>query len=424
MRPLLFVLWLATIGADRIDLLAGAGPVVLKPFLILSPIIIFIEGVEAIRGGRRVAVPQDARWFFVLQTALLCVLLVSVAWSLHIGLAFGRLALMITEGYLCFLVVLLLVNRPDAREVLVRGALVGMSLMLVMSGLQTASWIGVAVGPLELGGIVDLSSASYGPLIPRPSGSPLDPNRGGFVFLIYVFLLLLLAPRSRIRSIMVAAGSLGLLLTLSRSALLAAVVTFAGWLVWRGIRIPRAVLGVAGAAGALLVGLLMFSGESRDALLAVGEILAGRVSVREGSSSDHISLIARGWDVGTADLRNLFLGVGFGNSYLILQDFFAGTKYANFHSMYITLLVEAGILALMPVLALMLYPFYRGSAFRPIVLGLIFFNIFYQAHSEAMFWLVLALAWMMPRVGDVGRPAAVRASLAPEQVRQLAGADL
>lgn len=412
---LVFVALIATIGADRFDLLGGNGPVVLKPFLVLAPLVVVLEGARAIRRGGGPRISQDARWLLVAQTALLSILLVSVAWSLDMSLALGRLALMTVEAYLCFLAVLLLVNRADAREILVRGAVAGLGLMLVMDLLQVGRFLNEGfAGFLELGGVIDLSPTSYGGLIPRPSGVAVDPNRTGFLVLIYIFLLWLLAKPSARRTAVVAVGWVLLLITLSRSAILAAIFTTLGWLVWRGVRMRRTAIVAPAAAGTALVLLLVFSGATREAAMALGEMLAGRVSLSEGSSSDHLSLIARGWEVGTDDLSTLFFGIGFGNSYLVLQDFFGGTKYANFHSMYITFLVEAGMFSLVPVAVLMGYPFVRGSDFRPIVLGLIFFNIFYQAHSEAMFWLVLALAWMVPDAaglwrhgsasGRIGRP--------------------
>ena len=402
MRGLLFVLCIATIGADRIDLLAGGGPIVLKPFLILAPLIVLLEGAAVMRRGRGIKVSQDDRWFLIAQTALFCVLLVSVAWSFDMRLALGRLTLITVEGYLCFLVVLLLVNRGDRRDILVRAAVAGITMMLVMDGLQIGRWLDGSWGEwLELGGIVDITPAMYGPLIPRPSGLALDANRGGFLILMYIFMLWLLAPRTRSRAMLLTAAWLALLITLSRSTVLAAIVTSAGWLVWRGVRMPRATIGRIAAAGIAIVVTLLLSGAARELALATGEMLAGRVSLEEGSSSDHISLIARGWEVATGDVRTFLLGIGFGNSYLVLQDFFGGTKYANFHSMYITMLVEAGIIALLPMMVLMGYPFARASAVRPIVLGLVFFNIFYQAHAEAFFWFVLALAWMLPDVRDM-----------------------
>lgn len=422
MRTLLFVLCIATIGADRIDFLAGNGPLVLKPFLVLAPLIVILEGAAALRRAGAVRVTAEAQWFLVVQTALFYVLLVSVVWSLDTGLAFGRLALIIAEGYLCFLIVLLLANRPDRRSILVNGAAVGIALMLTFDVLQVVRWLNGSWGAwVELGGIVNIEPAMHGVLIPRPSGTALDSNRGGLLLLIYVILLWQFAATSRARSLLLSAGWIAMMVTLSRSTALAAIAACAGWLVWRGARLPRWAVGALAGTGLIVVLGLMLSQSAREIVLAAAEVLAGRVSISEGSSSDHLSLIARGWEVATTDLRSLFTGIGFGNSYIVLQDFFGGNKYANFHSMYITLLVEAGIMALVPLAVLMVYPFHSASVFRPIVLGMIFFNIFYQAHSEAMFWFVLALAWMLPELGGAARAAAESRVRIPRPLRAVAG---
>jgi hypothetical protein len=86
--------------------------------------------------------------------------------------------------------------------------------------------------------------------------------------------------------------------------------------------------------------------------------------------------------------------VGYGNSYLLLQDVFPGNKYGNFHSMYVTLAAEAGAIALLVGLLLVGVPVVIPGPFRPLIAGIAVFNVFYQSLAEPVFWFVLALAWM------------------------------
>jgi len=62
MTDLLLPLWVALIGADRIDLLGGHGPIVLTPFYVLTPLVI---GREAVRRSKSLrsstAPPAGAR---------------------------------------------------------------------------------------------------------------------------------------------------------------------------------------------------------------------------------------------------------------------------------------------------------------------------------------------------------------------------
>ncbi len=56
--------------------------------------------------------------------------------------------------------------------------------------------------------------------------------------------------------------------------------------------------------------------------------------------------------------------------------------------------MESGVFALVLGLVLLLVPVVLVSPFRPLVAGMMMGNLFYQAHADPFFWLVLALAWL------------------------------
>ena len=404
MRRGLLILWIATLGADRIDFLAGAGPMLLRPLLVLIPVILVLESVALGTGRRRMEIPAGVPWFFVGQALLISLLLLSVIISPHEGLGVRRFALVAVEAFAALLVAIVLLNRDDRRVVLLRGAQLGLALILAFDIVQVIRWSGAgSLDWLALRGIVDLSTPSYGPWLPRPSGVSVDANRGGLLIIFYVYLVVILAPLTWRRSLVVTGGALLLLMTLSRSAMLmgAAVTTF--WILSRGMVITHArvaALSLSVAAGAFAVAA---SRPVRDAVGVLGEVVASRISLNEGSASIHLSLLARGWDLSTSSIPNLLFGIGFGNSYLMLQDFFPGMKYGNFHSAYVSLLVEAGVGALAVFLMLLLLPLAWASTFAPLILGLVAFNVFYQAHVDAILWFVLALAWARPQGGEAER---------------------
>ena len=93
-------------------------------------------------------------------------------------------------------------------------------------------------------------------------------------------------------------------------------------------------------------------------------------------------------------MQRATMGLGYGNAYLELQDMFPGSKYGNYHSLYVTMFAEAGVFALLLMLALLAGPLLRGSFWRPLVAGAVAFNLFYQTTTEPSFWFVLALAWI------------------------------
>jgi hypothetical protein len=126
--------------------------------------------------------------------------------------------------------------------------------------------------------------------------------------------------------------------------------------------------------------------------------IAGRLSTSEGSAQSHVQLLERGISEATRSVSRAFFGLGYGNSYAVLQDVFPANRYGNFHSLYVTMFAEAGIFALLLTLAAMTGPLVGGGVWRPLIAGTWAFNIFYQTTTEPIFWFVLALAWVtMPR---------------------------
>src|SRR5690606_21554252 len=142
------------------------------------------------------------------------------------------------------LIVIALANRSDWREILLRGAWLGLLLMAFFDVAQISRWAGAhAFGWLELGGVIDLTPATYGPWLPRPSGVSIDPNRGGLLAIIYLFVVTTCGEGRRGSGVALLLGIPMLLVTLSRSAILAAVVLAGVWLVRRRLgATPRGVV--------------------------------------------------------------------------------------------------------------------------------------------------------------------------------------
>ncbi len=57
------------------------------------------------------------------------------------------------------------------------------------------------------------------------------------------------------------------------------------------------------------------------------------------------------------NLKILIIGNGFGTSFLLIEGYYwSGTKYANYHSMYITSLVECGVFTFLAAVFLLTAP--------------------------------------------------------------------
>lgn len=389
----LITLWVATLGADRIDLLGGMAPFALLPFHLLTALVIASEWRRRWRAGSRVSVTVSQGTFGVLVLALLALVAVSVLRSGDILLSTNRLILLAGTVIGSSLAIWGMADRKDLLPLLARGARLGLIAAVVFDVIQLFSFLRllpeeVRIGPAN----IILLSHSYG-IIPRLTALGFDMNGSGGTLLGQTVLIALAGPAVRYRRAWVVLGSVLLLATLSRSSILAAIpvlllfprVAPAG----RGLR-----LGIA--AGALLIAVassVLLSDGVREAVGRALVPLAGRFDPEEGSAQVHARLITRGLAEATADVPRTLLGIGYGASHRILSDVFPGTKYGNFHSLYIQLWVECGIFPPLILLLVLALSVQRAGALRGLVLGFMVYNVFYQGLAQPVLWLTLAMVW-------------------------------
>lgn len=404
-RHTLLAIWVALLGADRLDLLGGRGPVVLTPFLLLTPIVALRE--LAARRRRLSAdwlrLPSRALAHGTLLLVLIALAAASVIESLDPVTTGQRTALLAAQAIGASCIIWALHADPEGRTGLARGARLGLLLALLADLAQGAAFVAWSPSAVAIGDwrLIDLQAFNYAGVVPRLSGLALDPNRGALLALIHLAMLGA-DDRSRPRG-WTALGVLLLFVTLSRSGVLAAAVALLlGWRATsahhtdhpaRGTRprSPRIILTLALTVGAVALGLLA----APDARAALADRLAPaaeRLSAAEGSARLHGELIGRGMAEATRDVPRTLLGSGYGTSYLLLRDVF-GTRYGNFHSLYVSTWVETGIFALLAVLALLLLPLRWAVRWRPAIAALVVFNLFYQAGTEPGLWAMIALAW-------------------------------
>lgn len=395
MSELLLVVWLALLGASRIDLLGETGPLLLTPFLVLTPLLIAWEFWRVARGGWRLRIPPHAWRYLTAVSALMALLLASTYLSFEPATAARRFGLLFVQVYLVFLMGIAIANRPAPGDLLLRGAYAGLGLHLLFNAAQLVTWFADNLWPEMPGRFVDLEPGNYFGVIPRLTGVSHDPNHGGLFALFYLALILVFAQPSRARKVMVTLGVIAILLTLSRAAGLAALTLWGvSALRHPDFRVSVTATGAMTAVLALLTAFFLLIPGALDPLLELGGMLGTRFTPDEGSSSQHVVLLARGWEVGTESLKNVFLGVGYGNAYVTVQDIFPGNEYGNFHSLFVTLFAEAGALSALLALGIFVLVFLRAGPYRPLVAGLFVFNLFQQAHTEPLMWLALMLGWL------------------------------
>lgn len=390
MTRALLVLWVGLIGAERLDLDGSSTALTVTPFLVLTPVLVGRLLVDRFSRRRSVQVGRAGIAFLLLSAVLLVCIGTSTFGSLDETTTLMRATLALTQLGGTAVVALLVHDDPGAIDALRAGATLGVWLFLLLNVMAVFAFLGVLPQELVLGpAALRLDSYGYAGIVPRLSGTTIDPNAGGLLLVIFA----MLSPRVRIL-----AGAL-LLLTLSRSAIITGVIValVTAWGFGLGaLRVSaRALVFGALVAAAILVAL----GRSPQAMEGVTRTLspfAERIGIGDGvgSAAEHGMLVVRAVEEGSRSLQRAAFGLGWGASYMVLQEFFPGNRYGNFHSLYGTAFAETGVVGLIVVLLLLAGPLFRETPWRPLIAGFIVFNIFYQATTVPAFWLLLALAWM------------------------------
>ena len=400
----------ASLGAERLDLFQGNGPFALTPFLIVAPILVVVTLVVAIRNPASLG-QRTQHVGLALLAALILLAFVSTSFS-ESARSLNR-ALLLAALVAGAWGLVLIVRQFDLARSARIGALVGLGLFVAFNIWILAMYGAYGLDGPAFVGPIDAHLVPYGEGIVRLAGGSLDPNRAALSISLFVYLLIG-DPVVRLRASVwstIAIYAFGAVLvagTLSRSGALTYFIMTFGVLIYlfvtlsrRGKLIVAASLGVLLALGAAVVA---FGGS------ALQRIIFSRLDLSSGSAQEHADLLVRGIGSLTGEPQQPLLGIGYGESYSVLQDMFPGNVYANFHSLYLTIGVEVGLIGLAVVLALLVAPL--GGRRPWLALSMIIFGINYQATSDPVFWVQVALLW------GLDSPLIVRKWLIPKRRRE------
>ena len=393
---LLLSVWLALIGADRINLLGGVASFVATPYLALTPLVVLVELARRRRERCDIVIPRSLTIYAALLALVISVATASVVGSPALGKSAQRLVLLGLHIVGTLAVAVAASDRADLQRVLARGAALGIVLFAVFDILNLASVFSLVPNEVQWGPVsISFKTYFYTSLLPRLAGPVVDVNRGGFVLATFGFLLWRGYPPGRLRGALLGLAMVMLLITVSRSAILAAAA-MALVLVATSRRFQMHRTQLAAATFVLcLAAVAMVAIPDRLAHAAAPLApLMQRFSPQEGSATQHVDLLERGIATGTHSVRRVALGIGYGSAFTILQDLFPNNKYASFHSLFVTIFAECGVVALVAMVALIGVPVLLSGAYRALVVGAALFNVAQNAMTEPLFWLVLALAWI------------------------------
>lgn len=432
----LVVAAVATLGVDRIDFFGGSGPFGLTPFLVLAPFSV-IAALLLSRGARPTWRFTMSRLGAALLVAFLVLVFVSTLFASS-SLSFKRAVLVaVLIGGTWALVVV--IRRTGAYDMARLGAWIGLGLYVAFDIWQYFYYAAFGENGESFIGIVNAHLVPYGADLVRGSGGSLDPNRACLAVATYVFILIGDPRIRRVTSLWRSLtafwiGAVLVLLTFSRSGLAAFLIALVGAafvvLQRESVRRRIAILGSAVAAVGVIVLIVLayaawgpFGARSEAGSAPAVDssgVIASRLDLTSGSAKDHFELVGIGLKLLHAQAQQPLLGLGQGESYRYLQDFFPGNDYANLHSLYLTIGVEVGLIALLLVLGLLVAPLLGGRGW--LALATIVFGINYQASSDPVFWFQIALLWfiggsfLLPRVADFfnRRPSGGAAVPSPE----------
>ena len=116
-HDVLLIVWIALIGADRIDILGGHGPFVFTPYLALTPVVLASELLRRHFRQRPLRLAPQASAFLVVALLLLSVVGASVFVSQDVTKSASRAALLMLHLAGSLAVLLAASDRGDLNRV-------------------------------------------------------------------------------------------------------------------------------------------------------------------------------------------------------------------------------------------------------------------------------------------------------------------
>jgi len=392
-NKLIIILLITFAGADRINFGANiTDSFKLTPFLVLSVIFFIITIVFYIKKIKLNWIINN-QYFLFFFAVFLCSVIMSVVFSQEIMMASKRIILLfIIIGV--FVIILSEYNNSEINTLLITSSIYGSILYYLFNAIMLLTWLRV----IEFNIIqINLIPDTIGYFIPRLGGFSGDSNRGGFVLSFFTYILWINRKKFRFSSLLLSVNISMLLITLSRSSYLLLFILFLS----HAILFQRHLFSIEFMSYLFIPFLVIIIGlvqMDKMGIIEIAPVIEERFSItsdKSVSASIHFDLIAKGTQLILSDMKYFFLGIGHGLSYILTEGYYwSGSKYGNFHSQYITIFIENGIFAFISFSFLtIIYPLIKGinNVILPLLISLLFFNIFYQLTNEPIYWLVILL---------------------------------
>ena len=383
---------IAFIGADRVNLLGESFDFfIFTPFILLAlsfNILLFLFYLNQL----------NFKWMKSLSVMLIIYVLsiiVSIFFSIDFYVSIKRFTLLFFI-LLTNILILSFFSKKQIIKILIYSSILGSLIFYLFNFILALNWFTF----YEISSsFIDFDPDEIAYFVPRLGGYSSDVNRGTVILLFFTYVIIYFNFKSKLMKSIVFFNSLFILFSFSRTVyfMLSMIILYKIFInTYHGrIRLIKFVLSLLFIFISTLTILHIY--EYVNIELAINERLDIFEMSRFSSSGIHLHLIYDGIIKAFNDIKILILGSGYGTSFKLIEGYYwSGSKYGNYHSMYITSLVESGFINLISLIFItFILPFYNNirSKFQPFIFGLFFFNIFYQLNSEPLFWLIIMLCY-------------------------------
>ena len=387
---ILTILMIAFIGADRVNFLSSSFEYfIFTPYILFGLIfnvLVFVFYIDEL----------NFDWFeknTIIFLIYFLTLIVSIFFSIDIYLSFKRFALILFI-IITSLTVLSYYSKIELIDILIKSSIIGSFIFYFFNFILALNWFSYLDVSFP---IIDFDPDEIAYFVPRFGGYSTDVNRGTVVLFLFTYITYYFADKNKFTRMILFINSLFILFSFSRTVYLMIFMVFLFYLLTNKTSDRLKLIKYVSLLFGMFISItfLLHFYEYINIELTIKERLDIFDFSRFSSSGIHLKLIVEGIITAFNNIKILFLGSGYGTSYMLIDGYYwSGSKYGNYHSMYITSLVESGFFNSFYLLLLtFIIPLYSNNKnfLSPFIFGLFFFNIFYQLNSEPIFWLIIFL---------------------------------
>ena len=284
-------------------------------------------------------------------------------------------------------------TKEEIKKYLYHASILGSLLFYLFNMLLFFNWLGY----FDINSnIINLDPDYIAYFLPRLGGFTLDVNRGIAILVIYTFFLFSYAGKKNIMTQLIIVFNIFFIFaSLSRTAIVFFIITISLYAIFSATKKEKiAVFIIIPISCILLFNIVSFY--SQNDVIDIQSALEERLTLddfgHDTSTGIHLKLIDEGFRIAFSDFKIFLIGCGHGASYKIIEGFqMSRKKIANFHSQYLSILVENGVFSTVSFLAfsIIIPLFYLRNKLLPLIVGLFCFNLLYQLTNEPLYWFTL-----------------------------------